>query len=337
MIPLNLEDRIFVAGASGMVGRAISKLLLESGYGNKKYGGALFMPSRNDLNLLSDNDVLDWFLVNKPSIVIDAAAKVGGIVANKTRPVDFLLQNLRIQNNIIHSAWKSGVRRLLFLGSSCIYPKHTSQPIKEEYLLTGPLEETNSSYAIAKIAGIKLCESFRSQYDFDAFSLMPTNLYGPGDSYHPSESHVLPSLIRRFYEACEDRAESVTCWGSGAPLREFLFVNDLAKACLFVLKNWHPDATNAPRKDDGSILSYLNVGTGVDFSIKELAERIASRLDFSGQIVWDTSQPDGTLKKRLDISRINKLGWLAETSFDDGLNASIADFIDSRASGNLRC
>jgi GDP-L-fucose synthase len=246
-----------------------------------------------------------------------AAAKVGGIHANNTYPADFLLENLKIQTNVIETAWRSGVRRLLFLGSSCIYPKFADQPIKEEELLTGALEPTNEWYAIAKIAGIKLCESLRRQYGFDAISLMPTNLYGPGDNYHPENSHVLPALIRRFHEAGEAKAKSVTCWGTGSPLREFLHVDDLAEACVFALEHWSP----APGE-----LTYLNVGTGVDISIHELADAVATATGYQGAIEWDSSQPDGTPKKQLDVSRLAALGWRAGIPLAEGLESTVALF-----------
>jgi GDP-L-fucose synthase len=226
------SDRFFVAGARGMAGSAICRALQEKGYGDEAKGGALLTPNRQELDLLNHAAVERWYEDNKPDVVVLAAAKVGGIYANDTYPADFLLENLKIQTNVIEGAWKAGVRRLLFLGSSCIYPKFAEQPIKEEALLTGALEPTNEWYAIAKITGIKLCESLRKQYGFDAISLMPTNLYGPGDNYHPENSHVLPALIRRFHEAKENGSPSLTCWGSGTPMREFLHVDDLAEACV---------------------------------------------------------------------------------------------------------
>ena len=229
---INQNDRFFVAGHRGMAGSAICRALQRSGYNN------LLTASRDVLDLLDVQAVQRWFADNKPDVVVLAAAKVGGIHANDPYPADFLLENLKIQTNVIETAWKSGVKRLLFLGSSCIYPKFAEQPIKEESLFTGALEPTNEWYAIAKIAGIKLCESLRKQYGFDAISLMPTNLYGPGDNFHPENSHVLPALIRRFYEAKESGAESVTCWGTGSPMREFLHVDDLGEACVFALENW---------------------------------------------------------------------------------------------------
>ena len=253
----------------------------------------------------------------RPDVVVLAAAKVGGIHFNNTYPADFLLDNLKIQTHVIESAWRSGVRRLLFLGSSCIYPRLAPQPIQEEALLTGPLEPTNEWYAIAKIAGIKLCQALRLQHGFDAISLMPTNLYGPGDNYHPTNSHVLPALIRRFHEAAQAKAPSVTCWGTGSPLREFLHVDDLGEACVFVLEQWQP----SPEE-----LQHLNVGTGVDLTIRELAEQVATATGYQGEIHWDASKPDGTPKKQLDVSRLAALGWRARIPLAEGLASTVADY-----------
>ena len=310
---INQDDRFFVAGHRGMAGSAICRALKRSGYLN------LLTASRNELDLLDLLAVQRWFSENNPSVVVLAAAKVGGIHANDTYPADFLLDNLKIQTNVIETAWRSGVKRLLFLGSSCIYPRLAEQPIKEDSLLTGTLEQTNEWYAIAKIAGIKMCESLRRQYKFDAISLMPTNLYGPGDNYHLENSHVLPALIRRFYEAKESGAESVTCWGTGSPMREFLHVDDLGEACIFVLENWKPD------KDE---ISFLNVGTGVDLSIRNLAEQIASLVGFQGQIIWDETKPDGTPRKQLDVGRLRKIGWSATIELKEGLSSTINLFRD---------
>jgi GDP-L-fucose synthase len=242
---------------------------------------------------------------------------VGGIQANNSCPADFLLENLKIQTNVIEAAWRSGVRRLLFLGSSCIYPKFAEQPIKEEALLTGQLEPTNEWYAIAKITGLKLCEALRKQHGFDAISLMPTNLYGPGDNYHPENSHVLPALIRRFHEAAEANAPSVSCWGTGTPLREFLHVDDLGEACVFALEQWQP----GPEE-----LQFLNVGTGVDLTIGALAEAVAEATGYRGEILWDTSKPDGTPRKQLDVSRLAALGWRARIPLAQGLASTVAEF-----------
>jgi GDP-L-fucose synthase len=323
---IKADDRFFVAGARGMAGSAICRALQEKGYGDEAKGGALLTPTRQELDLLDAEAVKAWYEQQKPDVVVLAAAKVGGIYANDTYPADFLLENLKIQTNVIEGAWKAGVRRLLFLGSSCIYPKFAEQPIKEEALLTGALEPTNEWYAIAKITGIKLCESLRQQYGFDAISLMPTNLYGPGDNYHPENSHVLPALIRRFHEAKEAGAKSVTCWGTGSPMREFLHVDDLGKACVFALENWSALDQEAPRDDQGKPLAFLNVGTGVDLTIKELAEQIAAVVGFKGTIEWDTSKPDGTPKKQLEVSRMQGLGWRARVPLPKGLKSTFALF-----------
>lgn len=312
------NDRFAIFGARGMAGSAICRALNRAGYYHQ------FKPTRAELNLLDPLSVQQWFSENQPTVVLLAAAKVGGIHANHTYPSDFLLENLKIQTHVIETAWRSGVRRLLFLGSSCIYPKFAVQPINENALLTGALEPTNEWYAIAKIAGIKLCQALRKQHGFDAISLMPTNLYGPGDNYHPENSHVLPALIRRFHEAGAANAPSVTCWGSGTPLREFLHADDLGEACVFVLENWQPSHDELP---------YLNVGTGVDLSIRELAAEVAAATGFRGEIYWDTSKPDGTPKKQLDVSRLTDLGWRAKISLEEGIKKSVKCF---REALNLR-
>ena len=259
---LRPSDRIFIAGARGMAGSAISRALTRKGYGDPARGGTLLTPTRQQLDLLDGQAVSTWMQTNQPDVVVLAAATVGGIEANRSRPADFLLQNLSLQTHVMEAAWQAGTRRLLFLGSSCIYPKFAEQPIREEALLTGALEPTNEWYAIAKIAGIKLAEALRRQHGFDAISLMPTNLYGPGDNYHPSGSHVLPALIRRFYEAKQTNAPSVTCWGSGTPLREFLHADDLGEACVFALEHWTAQSADAPKDDQGTPLAVLNVGQG---------------------------------------------------------------------------
>jgi GDP-L-fucose synthase len=302
-------DRIFVAGHRGMAGSAICRALQRAGYGQ------VLTASRDELDLLDGTAVQRWFAEHRPTVVVLAAAKVGGIVANASYPADFLLDNLKIQTHVIETAWRSGVRRLLFLGSSCIYPKFAEQPIQEEALLTGPLEPTNEWYAIAKIAGLKLCAALRSQHGFDAISLMPTNLYGPGDNYHPQNSHVLPALIRRFHEATESGETSVTCWGTGTPLREFLHVDDLGEACVFALEHWQPRAEE---------LQHLNVGTGVDLTIAGLADAVAAATGFQGEILWDTSKPDGTPRKQLDVSRMAALGWSARITLAEGLASTVA-------------
>ena len=319
---ISKDDRFFVAGHRGMAGSAICRALERSGYEN------LLTASREELNLLDQQAVQRWFTEHTPTVVVLAAAKVGGIHANKTYPADFLLENLKIQNNVIETAWRSGVKRLLFLGSSCIYPKFAEQPIKEESLLTGSLEPTNEWYAIAKISGIKLCESLRRQYGFDAISLMPTNLYGPGDNYHSENSHVLPALIRRFHEAKESEAESVTCWGTGSPMREFLHVDDLGDACVFALETWEPNDENH---------HFLNVGSGSDLTIRELAELIAEKTGYLGKIIWDKSKPDGTPKKQLDVSRLQNLGWSASIPLNEGLENTISAFRSETGKNSIRC
>ena len=333
---LQFNDRIFLAGARGMAGGAIVRALEQAGYGQSAQDGVLLTPSRGELDLLDSRAVNNWFEANKPTVVVLAAATVGGIQANTTRPADFLLQNLQIETNIIETAWRHGVRRLLFLGSSCIYPKFSEQPIREESLLNGSLEPTNEWYAIAKIAGIKLGEALRLQHGFDAISLMPTNLYGPGDNYDPTGSHVLPAMIRRFQEATDQNLKSVTCWGSGTPLREFLHADDLGSACLFALKNWDPSHPSSPKDDQGKPLAFLNVGTGFDLSIKELAEQVARIVGYKGSIEWDASKPDGTPKKLLNVSRLTNLGWTPTIPLQRGLPLAIEDFRQRRSMGLLR-
>ena len=323
---LHPSDRIFVAGHRGMAGSAIGRALRRRGFADPSRGGELLTASREELDLLDPGAVATWMERSRPDVVVLAAAKVGGIHANNSFPADFLLDNLKIQNHVIESAWRQGVRRLLFLGSSCIYPKFAAQPIREEALLTGPLEATNEWYAIAKITGIKLCAALREQHGFDAISLMPTNLYGPGDNYHPTNSHVLPALIRRFHEAAERGDSSVTCWGTGSPLREFLHADDLGEACVFALERWNPDALGAPSDDAGQPLTHLNVGTGVDLTIRALAEAVARATGFQGEILWDASQPDGTPKKQLDVSRLAGLGWQARIPLAEGLESTVALF-----------
>ena len=327
---INKNDSIFVAGHKGMAGSAICNSLKKNGYKN------LLLIDRSELDLLDYKEVNKWFAKNKPEVVIIAAAKVGGIEANSKYPVEFLLENLKIQNNIIENSWKNCVKRLLFLGSSCIYPKNSPQPINEESLLTSPLETTNESYALAKITGIKLCQALRAQYGFDAISLMPTNLYGPGDNYHLNDSHVLPALIRKFYEAKENKAKEVICWGSGKPLREFLHSDDLGEATVFALEKWSPSLSNAPLDKNGVPLNFLNVGTGKDISIKLLAEEIANIVNFDGEILWDESKPDGTLKKQLNVQRLKNLGWGPKISLKDGLRSTIKTFESNLIFGNLR-
>jgi GDP-L-fucose synthase len=294
------DSKIYVAGHQGLVGSAIVRKLQQKGYSN------LILKTREELDLLDQKVVGDFFDSEKPEYVFLAAAKVGGILANKTQKADFIYENLQIQNNIIHSAWKNDVKKLLFLGSSCIYPKLCPQPIKEEYLLTGALEETNDAYAIAKIAGIKMCQSFNEQYGTKYISVMPTNLYGPNDNFDLESSHVLPAMIRKFHEAKENNVSQVTLWGTGSPKREFLYVDDLADAVVFLMNTY----------DQSEI---VNIGTGEDLSIKELAGAIRSAVGFTGEIVWDTSKPDGTPRKWLDVTRLHSLGWKHSVSLEEGI------------------
>lgn len=305
---MNKTDKIYVAGHNGMVGSAIVKALKHKGFTN------LVFRTSKELDLRDQPSVEQFFEQEKPQYVFLAAAKVGGIVANNTYRADFLYDNLMIVSNIVHSAYYNAVTKLLFLGSSCIYPKMAPQPIKEEYLLTGPLEYTNEPYAIAKIAGIKLCESFRDQYDADFISVMPTNLYGINDNYHPENSHVLPALIRRFHEAKISGLNEVVIWGSGNPKREFLFADDLADACLFLMDNYNGK-------------EIVNIGCGEDLSIKELAELVKEVTGYAGNLVFDTSKPDGTPRKLLDVTKINALGWRYKTTLKEGMNIAYQDFL----------
>jgi len=320
----NQNHTIYVAGSEGMVGSAICRLLKKKGYKDK--GKKLITIPRRELDLRDEKKLEDWFDSKRPDIVIIAAAKVGGILANKQKPVDFLLDNLKIQNNLIEKSYKFGVKRLLFLGSSCIYPKFAKQPIKENYLLTDYLESTNEYYAIAKIAGLKLCEAFRRQYDFDAITLMPTNLYGPKDNYDPKESHVMAAFIRKFYEAKKYNKKQVICWGTGKPLREFLYVDDLAEACLFILENWFPVNNDSKSNTKEDQTCWLNVGSENEISIKNLAEKISRIISYEGEIIWDTNMPDGTPRKKLDTRKINKIGWSAKTDLKEGIEKTIKSF-----------
>ena len=322
------STKIYVAGHRGMVGRSMCNHLRENGYQN------IITATRNELDLRNSEDVNNWFLLNKPEVVVLSAAKVGGILANNSLPADFLLDNLKMQINVIESAWRNGSKRLLFLGSSCIYPKFADQPIDEESLLNGKLEETNQWYAIAKISGIKLCDALRKQYGFDAISLMPTNLYGPGDNFSETNSHVIPALIRRFSEAVRNNKSEVVTWGTGNPRREFLHVDDLSSASLFALENFIPTSNSSDDQDN--ILSYLNVGTGKDITIKELVQKIAYIYQFRGNIIWDKSKPDGTPQKKLNINRISSMGWKAQISLDSGLISTSKYFDNNFAKPNFR-
>lgn len=323
---MNAKDRVFIAGSNGMVGSAMRKLLVQKGYNNQKSEGKLFCPTREDLDLLDYEAVKLWFRLNKPNIVIIAAARVGGILANSTKPYDFIFENLRIETNLIEASRQFGIKKIMFLGSSCIYPRLCDQPIKEEYLLEGYLEPTNQWYAIAKIAGIKLCESLKLQYGIDTISLMPCNLYGVGDNYNIKSSHVIPGLIRKFQSAKINNHKEVVCWGSGKPLREFLYVDDLAEASIFVLNKWETSKNNSKMNNFFRSLSLLNVGSGKEISIKELALLIAKLVEFEGDIVWNKSIPDGTPRKILDISKIKSLGWKPKIKLEEGLKLAINDF-----------
>ena len=318
---ISKEDKIFIAGHKGMVGKSILNRFKNADYKN------LLTVEKKCLDLTNQLGVQNWFNLNKPDVVIIAAAKVGGIKANNSYPVQFLLDNLKIQNNIIENAWKSNVKRLMFLGSSCIYPKFAQQPITESSLLTGSLEPTNEAYALAKITGIKLCMALRKQYSFDCVSLMPTNLYGPGDNYNTDNSHVIPALIQRFYKAKIKQKNEVICWGSGSPYREFLHVDDLANACLHILESWSPEENQLP---------FLNVGTGKDITIRDLTQLIAELIGYRGIIKWNTDQPDGTPKKLLDIKRIKSTGWSYQIELKDGLKSTIKNYIENVNSGQIR-
>ena len=326
---ISKKSRIFIAGHNGMVGSAIKRALHKKGYNN------LLHSPRKDLNLLNFEEVKNWFNQNRPEVVILAAAKVGGIYANSNYSFDFILENLKIQNNVIENSWAYKVKRFLFLGSSCIYPKLASQPLKEEYLLSGTLEKTNESYAIAKIAGIKLCTALKNQYGFDAISLMPTNLYGKGDNYHPDNSHVLPAMIKKFYDAKIQGLKKVNCWGTGIARREFLFVDDLAEAAIFVIENISVD-NEALYDDAGDYCGILNVGVGSDISIKELAKLTASIIGFKGEIFWDSSKPDGTPRKLLDISKLKNLGWSAKTDLEKGIELTFKSYLEDLENKSVR-
>ncbi len=331
---LHPKETIFIAGSYGMVGSAIKKELCKD---ELNINSKILSPTKEELDLTNFQAVNEWFKLNKPTIVIIAAAKVGGILANSKFPYDFILQNIKIQTNLIEISFLFNVKKLLFLGSSCIYPKLCMQPIKENYLLTDSLEKTNEFYAIAKIAGIKLCQSLMIQNKFNAICLMPTNLYGPRDNYHPQNSHVIPSLIRKFHEAKNSNQKYVTCWGTGSPLREFLYVQDLAKACLFLLKNWNP--IENIKKQNVNIeenICWINVGTEYEISIKELAEKISDACGYRGKIIWDNSKPDGTPRKKLDTTKINSLGWFPEINLDQGIKLTLDSYIKEKSSNKLR-
>jgi len=305
---LEKTNKIYVAGHKGMVGSAILRKLQAEGYEH------IITRSSAELDLRDLAAVAAFFEAEKPEYVFLAAAKVGGIVANNTYRADFLYENLCIQNNVIHQSYLNGVKKLMFLGSSCIYPKMAPQPLKEEYLLTGPLEHTNEPYAIAKIAGIKMCDAYRAQYGCNYISVMPTNLYGLNDNYHPQNSHVLPALIRRFHEAKESGAEEVVIWGTGTPMREFLYADDLAEACYYLMLNY----------DEAGL---VNIGTGEDVTIKELAELVKETVGYQGAISFDTSKPDGTPRKLMDVSKLHGYGWKHTLELPEGIRLAYQDFL----------
>jgi GDP-L-fucose synthase len=316
---MSKNDRIFVAGHRGMVGSAIVRKLSEHGHTN------IVTRDRTELDLVQQADVRAFFAVEKIDQVYMAAAKVGGIMANNGYPAEFIYQNLMVEANMVHEAWRAGVTRLLFLGSSCIYPRMAPQPMAEDSLLTGVLEPTNEPYAIAKIAGIKLCESYNRQYGTDYRSVMPTNLYGPGDNYHAENSHVIPGLLRRFHEAKQNNAAEVVIWGTGAPMREFLFVDDMAEACLHVMDL---DVETYARNTQ-PMLSHINIGTGEDLPIRDLATLIGEVVGYNGRIAFDTTKPDGTPRKLMDVGRLHSLGWRARIGLREGLSLAYADFLAS--------
>ncbi len=309
--------KLFIAGHRGMVGSALVRRF------KSEPGVSLLLKSKHELDLTHQTQVDAFYASEKPDVVIIAAAKVGGIQANNTYPAEFLYENLVIASNAIHSAYKHGIKRVLFLGSSCIYPKLAPQPMSEDCLLSSPLEPTNEAYAIAKIAGLKLCQYYRKQYGVMYHSAMPTNLYGPGDNYHLENSHVLPALIRKFHEAKLQGKSEVVAWGSGSPRREFLFVDDLADACAFLLKSENPP-------------DWINVGTGIDVTIRELTELVAQATGFVGKIVWDSSKPDGTPRKLMDVSRMTHLGWQAKVGIAEGITRTYQSYLQEQHTGHIR-
>ena len=304
------NSKIYVAGHRGMVGSAIVRELNRQGYTN------IITRTHAELDLCRQEAVEAFFAAEKPEYVFLAAAKVGGIVANQSALADFMYDNMILEMNVIHSAWKNGCKKLLFLGSSCIYPRLAPQPMQESCLLTGELEKTNEAYALAKISGLKYCEFLNRQYGTDYISVMPTNLYGPNDNYHPEHSHVLPALIRRFHEAKESGAEVVTCWGDGSPLREFLYVDDLANLCVFLMNNYSGNET-------------VNAGTGKELTIKALTELVAKTVGYEGRIEWDTTRPNGTPRKLLDVSKAAALGWTYQTELEEGIALAYKDFLEN--------
>lgn len=304
------DSKIYVAGHRGMVGSAIVRELRRQGYNN------IITRTHKELDLTDQQAVNEFFAAEKPEYVFLAAAKVGGIAANEAALADFMYQNMMLEMNVIHAAWRNGCRKLEFLGSSCIYPRMAPQPMPESCLLTSALEKTNEAYALAKISGLKYCEFLNRQYGTDYISVMPTNLYGPNDNYHPTHSHVLPALIRRFHEAKESGADEVVCWGDGSPLREFLYVDDLANLCVFLMNNYSGNET-------------VNAGTGKELTIKELAETVARIVGYTGTIRWDTSKPNGTPRKLLDVSKATCLGWSYKTELEEGIKLAYDDFLNN--------
>lgn len=307
---MNKDSKIYVAGHRGLVGSAIVRELNKKGYSN------IIGKTHKELDLMDAVAVENFFKEEKPEYVFLAAAKVGGIYANSTYPADFIYENLQIQNNVIGNSHKYGVKKLMFLGSSCIYPKMCPQPIKEEYLLSGYLEETNEAYALAKISGLKMCQYFNKQYGTNFISVMPTNLYGPYDNFHPEHSHVMPALIRRFHEAKVNGAKEVVVWGSGAPLREFLYSEDMADACIYLMENYEGN-------------DFFNIGTGKEITIKGLAELIKEVVGYEGEIVWDSSKPDGTPRKLLDVSRLESQGWKYKMELKDGVKEAYEWYLEN--------
>ncbi len=307
---MNKDSKIYVAGHRGMVGSAIVRELQRQGYSN------IITRTHRELDLTDQRAVNEFFAAEKPEYVFLAAAKVGGIEANRTAPADFMYDNMMLEMNVIHAAWRNGCRKLEFLGSSCIYPRMAPQPMPESCLLTSELEKTNEAYALAKISGLKYCEFLNRQYGTDFISVMPTNLYGPNDNYHPEHSHVLPALIRRFHEAKEAGAPEVVCWGDGSPLREFLYVDDLANLCVFLMNNYSGNET-------------VNAGTGKELTIRELAELVASVVGYQGEIKWDASRPNGTPRKLLNVGKATKLGWTYRTELPEGIRLAYEDFLNN--------
>lgn len=315
---MNKDSKIYIAGHRGLVGSALARQLKARGYNN------IVGRTHAELDLRKQSDVQAYFAAEKPEIVILAAAKVGGIYANNTYPAEFIEDNLLIQNNVIHNAWKNNVKRLLFLGSSCIYPKACPQPIKEEYLLTGPLEPTNRPYALAKIAGVEMCWSYNRQYGTRYIAAMPTNLYGPNDNYDLNNSHVMPAMIRKMHEAKLGNAAEVLLWGTGTPMREFLYSEDMADACIYLLEQMEDRLAPLFNNDNPPL---VNIGCGEDLTIRELAEMVAQVVGFKGKLVFDASKPDGTMRKVMDVSRIKKLGWEPTVGLRDGITLAYQDFL----------